>query len=49
MGSCQIAALYDDDANEIIGVDGKEESVIYMSVVGYPPCETVFREFKNRK
>ena len=34
LGSCQIAALYDDEANAIIGVDGTAESVIYMSVVG---------------
>lgn len=34
LGSCQIGALYDDDINQIIGVDGTEESVIYMSVVG---------------
>ncbi|KYK33990.1 MAG: hypothetical protein AYK22_00715 [Thermoplasmatales archaeon SG8-52-3] len=34
LGSCQIAALYDDEVNEIIGVDGINESVIYMSVVG---------------
>ena len=34
LGSCQIGALYDDEVNEIIGVDGKDESVIYMSVVG---------------
>ena len=34
LGSCQIAALFDDEVNEIIGVDGKNESVIYMSVVG---------------
>ncbi len=36
LGSCQIAALYDDEANELIGVDGTDESVIYMSVAGYP-------------
>ncbi|MFQ5952162.1 MAG: SagB/ThcOx family dehydrogenase [Candidatus Omnitrophota bacterium] len=36
LGSCQVAALFDDEINEIIGVDGIEESVIYMSVVGYP-------------
>ena len=35
LGSCQIAALYDDEVNEIIGADGIDESVIYMSVVGY--------------
>ena len=36
LGSCHIAALYDDEVNSIIGVDGTEESVIYMTVVGYP-------------
>ena len=34
LGSCQIGALYDDEVNQIINVDGSEESVIYMSVVG---------------
>jgi SagB-type dehydrogenase family enzyme len=34
LGSCQIGALYDDEVNQIIDVDGTEESVIYMSVVG---------------
>ncbi len=34
LGSCQIAALFDDEVNEIIDVDGVNESVIYMSVVG---------------
>jgi SagB-type dehydrogenase family enzyme len=36
LGSCQIAALYDDEANALLGVDGEEESVIYMTVVGRP-------------
>ena len=36
LGSCQIGALYDDEANMVIEVDGDEESVIYMSVVGHP-------------
>jgi len=36
LGSCQIGALYDDEVNELIDVDGTKESVIYMSVVGYP-------------
>ncbi len=36
LGSCPIAALYDDEMNRIIGVDGAEESVIYMTAVGYP-------------
>jgi SagB-type dehydrogenase family enzyme len=34
LGSCQIGALYDDEINEIVQVDGVEESVVYMSVVG---------------
>jgi len=36
LGTCQIGALFDDECNEIVGVDGTEESVIYMSVVGVP-------------
>ena len=34
LGSCQIAALYDDECNALLGVDGEEESTIYMTVVG---------------
>lgn len=34
LGSCQIGALYDDEVNDIISVDGINESTIYMSVVG---------------
>ena len=34
LGSCQIAALYDDEVNELVGADGIEESVVYMTVVG---------------
>ncbi len=36
LGTCQIGALFDDEVNSIIGVDGKDESVIYMSLVGHP-------------
>ena len=36
LGSCQIAALYDDEVNAILGVDGKEESVVYMTAIGRP-------------
>jgi len=36
LGSCQVGAFYDDEMNKIVNVDGVEESVIYMSVVGYP-------------
>ena len=33
LGSCQIAAIYDDEANALLDVDGVEESTIYMTVV----------------
>jgi len=36
LGSCQIGALYDDEVNQIIGVDGVEESVLYMCSLGWP-------------
>ena len=36
LGSCQIAALYDDEVNAILGVDGKEESILYLTAVGRP-------------
>jgi SagB-type dehydrogenase family enzyme len=36
LGSCQIAALYDEEVNELLGVDGVEESVVYLTVVGNP-------------
>ena len=39
LGSCQIGAIFDEEVNEIIGVDGLEESAIYLSVVGHPGQE----------
>lgn len=36
LGSCQIAALYDDEVNALLEIDGETESVVYMSVVGQP-------------
>jgi len=35
LGTCQIGALLDDEVNRIIEVDGVEESVLYMTTVGY--------------
>ena len=35
LGSCQIGALYDDELNALLELDGIEESVIYMSSVAY--------------
>ncbi|HSV30621.1 MAG TPA: SagB/ThcOx family dehydrogenase [Atribacteraceae bacterium] len=36
LGTCQIGALFDSEVNDLVGVDGHEESVLYMSTVGYP-------------
>ncbi|MEW6439622.1 MAG: SagB/ThcOx family dehydrogenase [bacterium] len=36
LGSCQIGALYDDEVNALLGVDGQEEGALYMTVVGKP-------------
>ncbi len=36
LGSCQIGAFFDDELNELLGLDGKNESVIYLSCAGYP-------------
>lgn len=36
LGSCQIGAFYDDEINALLELDGNEESVIYLSAVGYP-------------
>lgn len=36
LGSCQIGALYDEEVNTLIDVDGEKESVVYMTVVGRP-------------
>ena len=33
LASCHIAAIYDDEANDIIDVDGTEESTIYMTAI----------------
>ncbi len=35
-GTCQIGALYDEEVNALLGIDGEEESVVYMTVVGQP-------------
>lgn len=33
-GSCPIGAFYDDDINKLLGVDGQEETVLYLVTVG---------------
>jgi SagB-type dehydrogenase family enzyme len=35
LGSCQVGAFFDDEINQILGIDGTEESVIYLGVVGH--------------
>ena len=34
---CPVAAFFDDELNQLIGVDGKEESAIYLAGVGARP------------
>lgn len=36
LGSCEIGALYDDHVNAIVSIEGTEESVLCMAVVGIP-------------
>jgi SagB-type dehydrogenase family enzyme len=36
LGTCPIGALFDDEVNKLLDVDGADESVVYMSVVGVP-------------
>lgn len=36
LGTCPIAAFYDDEINDLIGVDGKNEGAVYMMAVGRP-------------
>ncbi|MGD8501070.1 MAG: SagB/ThcOx family dehydrogenase [Phycisphaerales bacterium] len=36
LGCCEIGALYDEKVNAIVGIDGVEESVICMAVIGIP-------------
>jgi len=36
LGSCQIGAFFDDEVNQILGLDGITESALYLSVAGCP-------------
>jgi SagB-type dehydrogenase family enzyme len=36
LGSCQLGAFFDDEVNSLLELDGKEESAIYLTVVGNP-------------
>lgn len=34
LGACPVAAFYDDELNDLLGLDGGEESVLYLAAVG---------------
>ncbi len=36
LGSCQIGAFFDDEINQIVEVDGKNESAVYLTSLGHP-------------
>ena len=36
LGTCQIAAFFDEEAAALLGVDPDEEPVVYMSTAGRP-------------
>ncbi len=35
LGSCQVAAFFDDEVNHLLQIDGENESAIYLSVIGH--------------
>jgi SagB-type dehydrogenase family enzyme len=34
LGCCGIGAIFDDEVNDLVGVDGQEETAIYLATVG---------------
>jgi SagB-type dehydrogenase family enzyme len=34
LGCCAVAAIFDDEVNDLVGVDGQEETAIYLAMVG---------------
>ncbi len=36
LGSCQVAAFYDEEVDRLLGIDGDSEGIIYMTAVGRP-------------
>jgi len=36
LGCCAIGAFFDDEVNAVLGVDGLNETAVYLSVVGVP-------------
>lgn len=39
LGVCTIGAFFDDEVNSLLGVDGIDETVVYMAVAGWPKKE----------
>ena len=39
LGSCNIGALFDDDVNELLGIDGEKETVLYLATIGHTLSE----------
>ena len=39
LGTCQIGAFLDEEVNALLGVDGDEESALYLSTAGQPGAE----------
>ena len=35
LGSCNVGALFDDEVNGLLGVDGEAESIVYAACVGH--------------
>jgi len=37
LGTCQVAAFFDNSVNDLVGVDGRDETALYMTSVGVLP------------
>jgi SagB-type dehydrogenase family enzyme len=44
LGCCMVGALFDDEINAILGVDGRDETVLYMAAIGPIPLSGGSRE-----
>ena len=40
LAACPVAAFFDDEMNELIGIDGEEEGVLYLAAIGKPEHKT---------
>ena len=36
LGACPIGAFFDEEVNALFGLDGEEETIIYLATVGHP-------------